>query len=236
MDQHTADRDARIERYRPYAHALAADFIPRLPAHVDKNDVLGYAELGLVEAATTFDPAGGADFKTFAYYRVRGAIYDGLRRLGGMPREFYRRLKFERAANAFLEDYSAQPPRVSTDAQYNELRNITGSIVSTFLLSLDALAAEPAAASSGEPDRCLERTEREEQIRDAVKRLPEKNRRVIEDYYFRDRTLEEIAKSLSLSKSWVCRLHARGIEMLRTMMDAPAKSVELVATVGTAAR
>src|SRR5262245_23405372 len=106
MDQYIADRDALIERYRSYAHALAADFIGRVPMQVEKEDLLRYAELGLVEAASTFDPAVGVQFKTFAYYRIRGAVYDGLRALGGMPRELYRHLKFERAASAYLGDYS----------------------------------------------------------------------------------------------------------------------------------
>src|ERR1043165_4246470 len=103
-----------VERYRSYAHALAAEFIRKIPAQVDRDDVVGYAELGLVEAARTFDPANGVHFKTFSYYRIRGAIYDGLRKLGGLPREFYRQLKMEGAANAYLEDYSTQPQNVST--------------------------------------------------------------------------------------------------------------------------
>src|ERR1051326_2323136 len=118
MENDNNDRDALIERYRSYAHALAAEFIGRIPAQVDKADVLGYAELGLVEAATTFNPAAGVHFKTFAYYRIRGAIYDGLRHLGGLPRELYRRLKFERAATAYLEDYSAQSSPIAKSVSY----------------------------------------------------------------------------------------------------------------------
>src|SRR5215831_13604038 len=153
MDKDTSNRDSLIERYRSYAHALAAHFIGRVPAQVEKDDVLGYAELGLVEAATTFNPGAGVHFKTFAYYRVRGAIYDGLRSLGGMPREFYRQMKFERAASAYLEDYSPQPPNLSRAAQYTELKNISGSILSTYVLSLEVVMADPAASAADGPDQ-----------------------------------------------------------------------------------
>jgi RNA polymerase sigma factor FliA len=169
MDEYSRDRDLLIERHRSYAHALAADFFRRIPQQVEREDVLRYAELGLVEAATSFNPALGVQFKTFAYYRIRGAIYDGLRALGRVH-------------------------AVSTDVDLDEL-----------------------AASSDGPDWCLETAERTREVRNAVARLPEKHRKVIEDYYFRDRTLEEIADRSGLSKSWVCRLHAKSIEMLKPM-------------------
>jgi RNA polymerase sigma factor FliA len=233
MDNYTADRDGLIERYQSYAHALASDFIGRVPPQVEKEDMLRYAELGLVEAATTFNPSAGVHFKTFAYYRIRGAVYDGLRELGGMPREFYRQLKFERAASAYLEDYSAQPANPPSSTGYAELKNISGSILNTYLLSLETVSTEPLAAASEAPDRCFQFAEMAQHVRNAVAQLPEKNRKVIEDYYFHDRTLEAIGKQLGLSKSWVCRLHAKGVEMLRSMLESSKTFAGLEATAMT---
>src|SRR5262245_22353296 len=198
MDKQTSDRDELIENYRSYAHALAADFIARIPPQVDRDDVLRYAELGLVEAATTFNPAAGVHFKTYSYYRIRGAIYDGLRVLGGIPRDFYRRLKFERAATTYLEDYSSQPAPDTASEQYGELKQISGSVLGAYLLSLDSVGVEPHAAESETPDHCYQTVEQADRIRAALARLPEKNRTVIEDYYFHDRGLEEIATRLGL--------------------------------------
>ena len=79
----------------------------KLPPDLEKKDIQGWAELGLVEAANSFDPTRGVQFKTFAYYRIRGAIYDGLRKMGWYPKGQYRQMRFEMAANEYLKDVSA---------------------------------------------------------------------------------------------------------------------------------
>jgi RNA polymerase sigma factor FliA len=222
MHPQSADRNELIERYRSYAQALAAEFIRNIPAQVEKDDIFGYAELGLVEAATTFDPANGVHFKTFSYYRIRGAIYDGLRKLGGLPREFYRQLKAEGAATAYLEDYATQTSKVPGSEQYQEIRTMCANVVSTYILSLDAAGTERADSGERSPDELLRCSETSRLVHDAIDQLPEKNRRVVVDYYFKDLSLEEIGKSMGLSKSWVCRLHARSIDLLRSAFLPPA--------------
>src|SRR5262249_49402697 len=101
-----------IEAYRSYAHAISAEVLKKVPPSVDRDDVIGAAELGLVEAAQNFDPLRGVLFKTFAYYRIRGAIYDALRRMGWLKGDAT--LRFEAGANDYLKDYSeagaAAPP------------------------------------------------------------------------------------------------------------------------------
>ncbi len=94
------------ETHRPYAHALAADILKKLPAHVEKDDVQASAELGLMEAARSFDARPGVQFKTFAYYRIRGAIYDGLRKATWFSRAQYKDFQFESAANEYMTDMS----------------------------------------------------------------------------------------------------------------------------------
>ena len=208
MHPQPAGRNELIESYRSYAHALAAEFIRNTPAQVEKDDIIGYAELGLVEAAITFDPANGVHFKTFSYYRIRGAIYDGLRKLGGLPREFYRQLKAGGAATAYLEDYGTQASGPAGCA----------NVVSTYIISLDAAATNRAATGASSPDADLRSSEMSRYVHDAIDRLPERNRRVMIDYYFKDLSLEEIGRSMGLSKSWVCRIHARGIDLLRAAL------------------
>ncbi|MGH9630030.1 MAG: sigma-70 family RNA polymerase sigma factor, partial [Bryobacteraceae bacterium] len=76
------DPDRLIETYRSYSHAIAAEILKKLPPAVDRDDVIGAAELGLVEAVRNFDASRSVLFKTFAYYRIRGAVYDALRKMG----------------------------------------------------------------------------------------------------------------------------------------------------------
>ena len=122
-----------IEQHLAFAHALAAQVLRKYPARVLREDVERAAEFGLLEAARAYDASRGIAFTTFAYYRIKGAIYDDLRRS-------FRAAKFEEAVNEYMIDYSesAQAPDTSSDA-YEEVRNIASSVVTSYLLSLESL-------------------------------------------------------------------------------------------------
>jgi RNA polymerase sigma factor for flagellar operon FliA len=208
-----------IEAYRSYSHAISAEILKKLPSSVDRDDVIGAAELGLVEAAQNFDPSRGVLFKTFAYYRIRGAIYDSLRKMGWLKGE--PRLRFEAGANEYLKDYTeagageAAPPAKA----YGELQQLSSAVLTSYMLSLDGAKFEIADSKGLSPEDALVERDAQRQLKDALAQLPENNRRVIEDYYFHDATLEEIGGRLGLSKSWVCRLHAKSLDMLRALMN-----------------
>jgi RNA polymerase sigma factor for flagellar operon FliA len=87
------------------------------------------------------------------------------------------------------------------------------------MLSLDGAKFEIADSKGLSPEDALVERDAQRQLKDALAQLPENNRRVIEDYYFHDATLEEIGGRLGLSKSWVCRLHAKSLDMLRALMN-----------------
>jgi RNA polymerase sigma factor FliA len=210
-----------IEAYRSYSHAISAEILKKLPSSVDRDDVIGAAELGLVEAARNFDPARGVLFKTFAYYRIRGAIYDALRKMGWLKGDS--KLKFEASANEYLKDYteSGASDGSSPPAAYQELQQLSSAVLTSYLLSLEGANIEIPDSKSIPADDALLKSETSQQLRAALAQLPENNRRLIEEYYFRDATLQEIGGGLGLSKSWVCRLHAKTLEMLRDIMSQP---------------
>ncbi|HEX4772155.1 MAG TPA: sigma-70 family RNA polymerase sigma factor [Bryobacteraceae bacterium] len=199
-----------IESHISYAHAVAAELLARFPAHVDRQDVMAAAEYGLVQAANTYDPGKGVAFTTFAYYRIRGAVFDLLR-------ETIKSARFEAAANEYMMDYSAGGG-IPSDA---EVKTVATGIVASYFLSIDPSPGSPSAEA---PIDTLLRQEQEKGIRNALKTLPEKNRKVLEAYYFEDLTLEEIGKQLGLSKSWVSRMHAKGLEMLRPAVERALSS------------
>jgi RNA polymerase sigma factor FliA len=208
-----------IEAYRSYSHAISAEIQKRLPPSVDRDDVIGAAELGLVEAARNFDPSRGVLFKTFAYYRIRGAIYDALRRMGWLKGDT--RLRFEAGANEYLKDYT-EPGAGDTPkpaAAYGELQQVSGAVMTSYMLSLDASNTEIADDKAISAEEALLQRDARRQLREAIARLPENNRLLIEQYYFGEATLEEIGGRLGLSKSWVCRLHAKSLDMLRGLMN-----------------
>ncbi len=205
-----------IETNVPYAHALAAEVVRKLPPELERKDIQGWAELGLVEAANSFDRTRGVQFKTFAYYRIRGAIYDGLRKMGWYPKGQYQQMRFEMAANEYMKDVAGEPPRAaSAEAQVEDLKELTGNLMTCYMLSLESLPQEPVDQKQTSAEDVVVLGEQRKNLRRSLLQLPEINRRVLEYCYFGNLTLEEIGRKLGLSRSWVCRLHAKSLAMLR---------------------
>ncbi|MDX2153471.1 MAG: sigma-70 family RNA polymerase sigma factor [Bryobacteraceae bacterium] len=208
-----------VETHRNYAHALAGEILQGLPSHVLREDIEAAAELGLVEAAAAFDPTRGVLFKTFAYYRIRGAIYDGIRKATWFSKSMYDRYRFQMAANDVMSDYAETgATEAGPEGALREAQFLTESVASCYLLSLEAHAIDQADTNAVSAEQALLDQESRSYLRRALERLPEKSRRVIEGYYFEGRTLEEVGAGLGLSKSWICRVHAKALESLREAM------------------
>ncbi|HEX4486900.1 MAG TPA: sigma-70 family RNA polymerase sigma factor [Terriglobales bacterium] len=209
-----------IESHLSYSHAIASEVIRRLPPDLEKKDMEGWAELGLVEAANAFDRTRGVQFKTFSYYRIKGAVYDGLRKTGWYPRGQYQQMRFEMAANEYMKDAAGESaPPSSADAQLRDLKDLTGSVVTCYMLSLDALPQEPVDEGQTSAEETAVRNQEKKHIRFSLAQLPEMNRKILEHCYFEGLTLEEAGRKLGYSKSWMCRLHAKSLEMLRKQLN-----------------
>ena len=208
-----------IEANVSYAHALAAEVVRKLPPDLERKDIQGWAELGLVEAANAFDSTRGVQFKTFAYYRIRGAIYDGLRKMGWYPKSQYQQMRFEMAANEYMRDASGEPPVSGTaESQLQDLKETTGNLMTCYMLSLEAMPQEPIDQKQVSAEETVALGEQTNNLKRSLLQLPEINRRVLEYCYYGGLTLEEIGRKLGLSRSWVCRLHAKSIAMLRKLL------------------
>ena len=204
-----------VEKHLGYAHAIAAEVLKKYPRYAEREDVNRAAEFGLVQAAHAYDSSRGISFTTFAYYRVKGAIYDHLR-------SSWRAAKFEEAANEFMREYSESAPRGTTPEEaYEEVKNIASSAASSYLLSLEGLPEEPEEQSTESPLESVLRGEERDAIDAALAQLPSKNREVLRKYYFEDLSLEEIGREMGLSRSWVCRLHAKGLALMGECLRSP---------------
>lgn len=216
--EESVEIDALVEKYLPYAAALAGKMARTLPSDVDFDDVVCNARLGLLEAAQRYDGSFGVSFRTFAYYRIKGAIYDGLRKNGWIPRSLYSRIKFEQAANEYLQ---ANARRNSNQTEFyrkqlDELHDSINSLASIYVVSLDDTDDGEVADDDAKKDieRKAEFQKIKEKVCDAIEALPDTERKLIKMYYFQNKTFEEIGGLLNLSKSWTSRLHARSLEML----------------------
>ncbi|HEX4167448.1 MAG TPA: sigma-70 family RNA polymerase sigma factor [Bryobacteraceae bacterium] len=210
--------DELIEKHIGYAHAIAGTLLSRYPSNVTQADLESAAEFGLVQAARAFDPERGISFTTFAYYRIRGAIFDEIRQL-------CRASSFEAAANDYLgEQLTASRPAVDAEAGYQELQGITSHLVSSYLLSLDSLTGVHAPETEMSPISQVLHREEAETVRRALDQIPERYRTVLYAYYYQELSFESIGRRLHLSRSWVSRLHAKALSMLHGSLKNAGKS------------
>jgi RNA polymerase sigma factor for flagellar operon FliA len=216
--------EALIHAHLSYAHALAAEILRSVPPVIERTELEAAAKLGLTEAAHSFDASRGVQFKTFAYYRIRGAIYDNLRKMGWFSKSAYQGFRFQAAANDLMADQSEAPPPEGIP-----LEAAAGSVIQCYMLSLDASRHDLADTSEG-PEESVQRRQRGEMLQQAMARLPERNRKILEAYYYQDQTLEEIGAGMGLSKSWLCRMHAKSIELLRGAIEELSRARRPAAT------
>lgn len=114
--------------------SLASNVRRKIPFRVDLDDLIAYGEVGLAEAARDYDPSKGAAFTTFAYYRVRGAIYDGLSKMSWTSRARYRKWRFEQMANEKLAEEAMHSASSDLESEAKWLRDATEQLAVIFFV------------------------------------------------------------------------------------------------------
>jgi RNA polymerase sigma factor FliA len=226
-----SDKDELVEKHLPLVQGIARKVKRTLGAAIDVEDLVGYGCKGLVEAAERFDGRAGVAFTTFAYYRIRGAMYDGIRAMGWYSRADYARYRAEERANQYLQTQAdqegaarAQNPEAAGTAKSDagetlaNVAEVLSGIATIHITSIEA-ASRVADESLPAPDAAVDTVRLSRRVREALTTLPEKERQLMQLYYFADKNLEEAGAELGLSKSWACRLHARAVNLLRQAMD-----------------
>jgi RNA polymerase sigma factor for flagellar operon FliA len=210
-------RDVIIEQYMPYATSIASKVCQTLSIFNEYDEVLCNARLGLLEAAKRFDASQNIDFKTFAYYRIKGAIFDGLRKSGWIPRTLYAKIKFEEATNDYLQFMSDRASAKTADVanKEEEICSTVNNLASIYIISIESQEdfdiEDPNAVDS---EKQAEMEQIKTYMREAIDSLPDKEKKLVKMYYFQNKTLEEAGARLGLSKSWTSRLHVRALELL----------------------
>ncbi len=222
-------RNTLMEQYLPYASSIAGRVMKTLSSAVDFDDVMCNARMGLLEATRKFDASLNVDFKTFAYYRIKGAIYDGLRKTGWIPRSLYARIKFEQATNEYLQYMSERNSATAVAArdELTEVFDTVNSLASIYVISLDASeegTMEIEDKSNKDVEQSAEFQQVKQHMKEAIESLDEKERKLVKMYYFQNKTLEEAGAELGLSKSWTSRLHARALEVLFKKINVKIRS------------
>jgi RNA polymerase sigma factor FliA len=210
-----------IEETQPLVRSLAQKISRKIPMQIEFEDLIAYGQIGLAEAARDFDPQRGIQFSTYAYYRIRGAIYDGVSKMSWTSRARYNRLRYAQMANETLAELNEATAEASSGTLEDETRWFR---LASERLAMVCLVTNPQEEQGASADALIDPAEpantvvanRElaEKLHALVDGLDPAERRLIRTVYFEGVTLQEASHRLGISKSWGSRLHARALEQL----------------------
>jgi RNA polymerase sigma factor FliA len=224
------ERARLVERHLDLAQRAAKLIYPRVRAHVEFDELVALANIGLAEAAQRFDPDRGASFNTFAWYRVQGAVIDGLRKASNLPRREWAKLVALRAASEYLEhraerDAGAAQRGVEPPSGADALaavKQAMSAIKTMYVTSLEAMREngfDPANEHEVSVGDTLDSAKLSKRLAAAFKTLPKKERDLMKKHYWEGKNLLEAGEELGISKSWASRIHAQAVERLRGFLD-----------------
>ena len=233
MKAHVLERKNhdRITAGLPFVEALARRMAASMPHSIDLGDLVQDGMIGLIDAAHRFDEERGIKFETFAERRVRGAMIDALRR-DAWPRGIRRvRRELEAAREKLRHELGSEPSLAdlaqlmgSDETRLGRTIVRINTIESTSPLAtsetIDGANLPPVMVPPERPtpDQACERGEVAARIREAIKALPRRERKVIGLYYYGDITMKQIGGEIGVNESRVSQLHARAVQRLRRML------------------
>jgi len=229
-----ASRNALWVHYQPLVRYISERLKAKLPECIDVCDLMGAGNIGLQDAIQKFDPRMDTRFETYCVPRIRGAILDSIRALDWVPRLIRNKShQFERC----VRELAAELHREPTDEEIARRLNMNMQQLNELKCELDVKAqiSVEGCARDGSDERDLMRLEmlesrreieptrelQREEIREmALRGLNNKERAVVEQYYFQGRSMKQIGSELRLSESRICQIHSQVLEVLKRKFRA----------------
>ncbi len=228
----TAEQERMMVEHLPIVRFLARRIHERLPQHVDFDDLVSAGVIGLLDAFHKFDPVKKVQFRSYAQFRIRGAILDSLRTLDWSPRDLRRKGRaVEEAIRSLTARHGRAPSEVEIASEmglpltdYQQLLGeLKGLEIGTLHMERSEDSGEEELAyipNKPEDDplfRCL-RGELQQRLADGIETLPERERLVMTLYYFEEMTMKEIGLTLGVVESRVSQIHASAVLHMRVML------------------
>jgi RNA polymerase sigma factor FliA len=212
-----ARRDGLIEEYQDFVATVVDRLLVRMNLpRSHRQEYISSGYIGLIEAAERFDETKCADFRGYAFLRIRGAVLDTVRDCCDVSSRAYKVLRALEAAN---EDALGSFEQLGGKAMKARLPHVIEYLSKSALayrLSGVTSLGESGSDSPANPEEELTAKREAKRLRQIVSELPEKERLVIEQYYFHGRRFTEIAQDdAGLSKAWISRLHSRALKIIR---------------------
>lgn len=221
------EREALIREKASLVKYIADRIAMRLPSHISTGELISAGTMGLLNAIDDFDTSKGVKFDTYASYRIKGAVLDELRRMDWVPRSIRQDIKnIEKAVEEVRKKYDREPTDieiaeemgVDIDSYYKILQQTSG----INLLSLDEKKPNRSdtllstlASDTPSSVEALTKKELKNTLVETLKKLTEKEQKVLSLYYYEELTLKEIAAVLELTESRISQIHSKAIISLR---------------------
>jgi len=249
-DRASVEREVLLIEHLPSVRYIARRIHERLPQHVELDDLVSAGIVGLIDALSKFDHSKRVQFKSYAQFRIRGAILDSLRTLDWSPRDLRRkgraveeaiRSLTQRLGRAPVEQEIAAEMGLSLTGYQQLLGELKGlEIGSLHVERTEDSGDEELAYIPGSPEedplfRCL-KGEMKQRLADAIDELPEKERLVLTLYYYEELTMKEIGVTLGVVESRVSQIHSSAVLRLRAALAGLRNRVVAPAPKGSGTR
>lgn len=224
-------RQEKIIAYLPLVKYIASRIVIGKMSPVDLDDLVSFGVIGLIDAIDKFDTEKGVKFETYASLRIKGAIIDELRKLSWMPRSALSKITRLNEVKDELKEKLGREPNSSElaaglEVPVSDLRKIENYVNYLSVVSLEEvifqsdddeifLSATIEDVKSPRPENMMEEKEKFEMLKKSIDMLDEKDKLVLNLYYYEKLTLKEIGHVLDISESRVSQIHSRVILRLR---------------------
>jgi RNA polymerase sigma factor FliA len=219
-----ASVDELVRTHLPLVGHLVRDLLSRLPSHISRDDLLSAGMLALSLCAKSFDPGRGVPFSGYAAFRIRGALTDELRSMDWASRGVRSKARgIDTARNALAAKLGRSPGRAEVAEEMglsiHELDAVDSDVHRAAVLSLQALTpadgAEMLPSVADGPEGVLLKREQLGYLRDGIAELPDRLRFVVEQYFFGQRKMADIAAELGVTESRISQLRSEALVLLR---------------------
>lgn len=217
----TLTPDELVEKYAALVTSTGQDLARQMQVPIDLEDLVAWGYQGLLEAYGRFEPSAEVTFSSYAYYRIRGAMYDGLRKTGWAMRGTAIQIRDSVALNEHLESralaYAAVPKAETFAEQVERISETVGECVTICLLH-SAELERVSAAIPPEQTVSVQKGELNVTLNAAVAQLSESEREVLIRYHIKEESMTVIGQAMGVSTSWVSRINASAIAALREIL------------------
>jgi RNA polymerase sigma factor FliA len=234
--ENSAVSEEVLREHLPMVRFLALRIRERLPQQVEMEDLISAGIVGLMDALQKFDANKKVQFRTYAQFRVRGAMLDSLRALDWGPRDLRRKGRAVEEAIRSLSSTLGKAPTESEVAKemgldLNAYQQLLGELSGLELSSLNATPSEDAgmevlalipAGPEDDPFLQCQSSEMRRLLADAIAELPERERMVLTLYYYEELTMREVGATMGVVESRVSQLHSSAMARLRVALGAPS--------------